>query len=412
MRLGRTIATATVTATLEPPYADRQSEGSIRFNIAPPPMASLDFARPSDDSIEMGRLIERGLRESRAVDVEALCVQAGRRVWHLNVDIRLVDACGNAVDAVGLAALGALCCFRRPDVTIDPDAPGGVIVHPVTEREPLPLTLHHLPLPVTFAFFEEGDLLVVDPLAQEEATASGRFTVTTNPYGEVCAAQKARGVGVSPSQLMRCIRIATEKVKELTGLMRKALDAHETARVAARVKRHGRGAPVGSPGGVEVGTSGPVNVALDGSSMAALPDEIQRFVARATAEDSSVDGQSTSEEEEEEGADVGEAEGFPMEDEAAPEVGKDGGAAVNGDDAMSGGDGGVERASAPQADQAIVAAAEDRKMKKRGKKSKRRRSGNEDGEDQFATIADIIAGAGGGEGGGGLGSALKRKPGA
>ena len=45
-------------------------------------MASPAFepGRPGEAAIELARLIERSLRESRAIDTEALCVLAGRKV--------------------------------------------------------------------------------------------------------------------------------------------------------------------------------------------------------------------------------------------------------------------------------------------------------------------------------------------
>ncbi len=39
-------------------------------------------------------------------------------------------------------------------------------------------------------------------------------------------------------QILRCIRIATAKVEELTAALREALDAQEVARIARRVQRH------------------------------------------------------------------------------------------------------------------------------------------------------------------------------
>eukprot|EP00983_Pelagomonas_calceolata_P089371 1157305-Pelagomonas_calceolata.AAC.12 len=61
---------------------DRPNEGSIRFNAEFSPMASPAFeaGRPGVDAVELARLIERGLRGSGAVDTEALCVLAGRKV--------------------------------------------------------------------------------------------------------------------------------------------------------------------------------------------------------------------------------------------------------------------------------------------------------------------------------------------
>lgn len=45
-------------------------------------MAGPEFApgRPSDAAVELGRMMERNLRESRAVDTEGLCIVAGVKV--------------------------------------------------------------------------------------------------------------------------------------------------------------------------------------------------------------------------------------------------------------------------------------------------------------------------------------------
>ena len=49
----------------------------------------------------------------------------------------------------------------------------------------------------------------------------------------------ARDEILRSSQVMRCVRIATARVEELTAQLRAALKGHEVARLAARVRRHG-----------------------------------------------------------------------------------------------------------------------------------------------------------------------------
>lgn len=46
-------------------------------------MASPAFepGRPPESAIELGRIVERGLRESKAIDSEALCIVAGVKVF-------------------------------------------------------------------------------------------------------------------------------------------------------------------------------------------------------------------------------------------------------------------------------------------------------------------------------------------
>lgn len=72
---------AVVTATLDAPR--RQSEGSVRFNVDFSPGASPAFGgeqRQGERAVEVQRLVERALRDSKAVDQEALSVLPGRKV--------------------------------------------------------------------------------------------------------------------------------------------------------------------------------------------------------------------------------------------------------------------------------------------------------------------------------------------
>ena len=75
------------------------------------------------------------------------------KAWEVRVDIHILNHDGNLIDASTLAALGALCHFRRPDVTLDGRE---VIIHPYDVRDPVPLTILHYPLSLTFALFDQG----------------------------------------------------------------------------------------------------------------------------------------------------------------------------------------------------------------------------------------------------------------
>ena len=80
-------------------------------------------------------------------------------MWSLRVDLHVLDHNGNLADAASLSALAALLAFRRPEVTLEAAAGGvgegqQVVVHPPDVREPLPLSIHHMPMAVTFASFQ------------------------------------------------------------------------------------------------------------------------------------------------------------------------------------------------------------------------------------------------------------------
>jgi exosome complex component RRP45 len=102
--LGQTRVLASVTADLVQPRPDRPAEGFLSFHVDFSPMASPYFetGRPSDKAIELERVIERGIRDSHALDTEALCVLAGQKVWAVRVDIHVLDDGGNLVSRIRL----------------------------------------------------------------------------------------------------------------------------------------------------------------------------------------------------------------------------------------------------------------------------------------------------------------------
>ncbi|CAL8462171.1 g1702 [Coccomyxa elongata] len=244
--LGQTKVMTVITPTLTAPYEDRPNEGAVRFNVEFSPMASPSFqaGRPGEAAIDVTRLLERAFRDSRAIDQEALCVLAGHRVWSLSVDVHVLDNGGNLADACMLCTLAALMAFRRPDAQVAAGGAGAddgrarVTVLSPSVCEPVPLSLHHLPLAVSFALFQDGDVLVVDPDNREEAAAAGLMTVVVNTHSDICSVRKVSGVGISMAQVHRMVRLASSRAGEVMEGLKAALQRHDTSRVAARVRRH------------------------------------------------------------------------------------------------------------------------------------------------------------------------------
>lgn len=240
VQLGETHVMGYVTSQMVQPYRDRPNEGTLSIFTEFSPMAdpSFEAGRPGEFAVELGRVIDRGLRESRAVDMESLCVVAGKSVWAIRVDLHILDNGGNLIDAANIAALAALLTFRRPECTLGGESGQEVIFHDPEVREPLPLIVHHLPVAVTFAIFGEGNIMVIDPTHKEEAVMGGRMTATLNSNGDVCAVQKAGGEGVISSVIIQCLRIASVKAADITSKINDAVDAYNTERALRKVKRH------------------------------------------------------------------------------------------------------------------------------------------------------------------------------
>jgi len=53
-------------------------------------------------------------------------------------------------------------------------------------RDPLPLSVVHIPLCVTFAFFDGGKFMLVDPTQREQMVADGTVVVAMNKHREIC----------------------------------------------------------------------------------------------------------------------------------------------------------------------------------------------------------------------------------
>jgi exosome complex component RRP42 len=123
---------------------------------------------PGMDSIEVARVIDRGIRESKFIDFKKLCIKQGERVWSVMVDMYCINDDGNALDACGIAAVAALKLTKVP------------IFNEETEKVEYGEVSEDLPLkdftPITMTFHKVGDKLFVDPNRDEEDTRDARIT--------------------------------------------------------------------------------------------------------------------------------------------------------------------------------------------------------------------------------------------
>lgn len=270
---------ATTTATIEAPYVDRPLEGFLVFNVELLPMSSPSAEAPAGGArappaaVHVARILERQVRDARAIDSEALCIVPGEAVWSLRVDVRVLDDGGNVTDAAALAALGSLLHFRRPDVTVRGRS---VHVHPYDERVALPLAVHHLPVTVTAACFSpaafahlaaaiavgavqqperRGDgeglpplsatagvpaaaVVVFDPTLVEQAAADGVLTFCLNAHGELCGVHKLGGCPLTPEALAEAAVAATPVAVALVGALKAALASAEAAASEKAMREH------------------------------------------------------------------------------------------------------------------------------------------------------------------------------
>lgn len=131
----------------------------------------------------------------------------------MRADVHVLDFDGGLVDASCIAIIAALQHFRRPDVSVQGE---DVTVYTLEERVPVPLSIMHHPLCVTFNFYHGGEAVLIDTTLREEQVRDGEMVITMNRFGEVCQVAKLGGIAVDALVLLNCTSVALSKVKEIT----------------------------------------------------------------------------------------------------------------------------------------------------------------------------------------------------
>ena len=175
----------------------------------------------------LSRILEKAIRRSNAIDTESLCIVAGTKCWAVRADVHVLDFDGGLIDASCIAIIAALQHFRRPDVSVDGET---ITIYTLGERVPVPLSIMHHPICVTFSFFHAGEIILIDTSLREEQIREGEMVVTMNRHGEVCQIAKLGGIPVDAVVLLNCTTLAVTKVKEIADLITKRLQADATSR--------------------------------------------------------------------------------------------------------------------------------------------------------------------------------------
>jgi len=206
--LGRTEVMVGTKIEVGQPFPDTPNEGVLTVNAELVPLASPTFepGPPDENSIELARVVDRGIRESKAIELEKLCIEPGKKVFVVFVDVYVLNHDGNLIDASALAALAALLNTKMPNYEIEE---GEVKIKP--GHSPLQIRRH----PITVTSAKISDKLVVDPWLEEEQVMDARFSMAIDEDGKICAIQKGGSGYFSPNQVLEAAKIAVEKAEEI-----------------------------------------------------------------------------------------------------------------------------------------------------------------------------------------------------
>ena len=183
--------------------------------------------RQTEQEVILSRILEKAIRRSNAIDTESLCIVAGSKCWAVRADVHVLDSDGGLIDASCIAIMAALQHFRRPDVSVDGET---VTIYSLAERVPIPLSIMHHPICVTFSFYHAGEVVLIDASLREEQAREAEMIVTVNQHGEVCQIAKLGGVPVDAMLLLNCSSVALKKARDITNFISRRLQADATSR--------------------------------------------------------------------------------------------------------------------------------------------------------------------------------------
>ncbi|AEB96081.1 MULTISPECIES: exosome complex protein Rrp42 [Metallosphaera] len=186
VKLGDTTVLAGVKIEEDEPYSDTPNQGNLVVNAELLPLAYETFepGPPDENAIELSRVVDRSLRDSKAVDLSALVIEPGKRVWTVWVDISVLDYGGNILDACTLSAVAALYDTKLPRIVND----NGTI-NIVKEDKTTPFPIRYPVATVTIA--KLGKFLVVDPDLEEEGIMDAKISFSYIPDGHIVGIQKS-----------------------------------------------------------------------------------------------------------------------------------------------------------------------------------------------------------------------------
>jgi len=208
VHLGKTRVLAGVKIQTGTPFEDTPNEGILTVNAEFVPLAfpTFEAGPPDEDSIELARVVDRGIRESKAIDLQKLCIEPGKKVFVVFVDVYVLDHDGNLIDAAGMAALGALVSATMQEFEVK----GGELRY---KDSKVAVPIRNYPVPITSV--KIGNSIITDPCLEEEQVMSCRLTVTTDKNDNVCAMQKG-GLGIfTPEEIKQIISSSIQKSREL-----------------------------------------------------------------------------------------------------------------------------------------------------------------------------------------------------
>lgn len=234
VKLGDTQVLAGVKLEIGEPYPDTPDQGKLIVNAEFLPLAYETFepGPPDENAIELSRVIDRSLRDSKAIDLSKLVIIPGKKVWTVWIDVYVLDYGGNVSDASMLAAVAALYDAKLPKVEIDNDK-----VKVVKEEK---TTQFPIVKPVIITTIGKiGKYLIVDPNLDEENILDAKISIAYTVEGNIVGIQK-EGTGTFTLQELDLVdNIGRSVYQRLIEELKKVIEKNSGSNINQGVSQNG-----------------------------------------------------------------------------------------------------------------------------------------------------------------------------
>ena len=218
VKIGKTEVLVGVKMDVGEPYPDSLDQGNLMVTTELLPLSSDRFESgpPRIEAIELGRVTDRGIRESKLIDFKKLCIEEGKKVWTVFIDIYSINDDGNLMDAAAIAALVALKNTTIPKY----DKKTEKVVYGELTKDKLPL-IEDLQISLTIHKINNG--LIVDPTREEEDASETRVTVSISNGDVLHSMQKGNSKELTIDEVAKVLELAEKTYKHILPKLEKFL---------------------------------------------------------------------------------------------------------------------------------------------------------------------------------------------
>ncbi len=206
VKIGKTKVLVGVKMGVGKPYQDSPDEGVLMTGAELSPIAAPEFESgpPREAAIELARVVDRGIRESKMINTKALCIKEREAVWLVFLDIQILDYDGNLFDAAALGAVVALMNTKIPTYDLKTEKID-------FEKYSGKLELNEVPISITAR--KISGKIVFDPNAEEEELVDSRLTFAFKENGNICAMQKGGSEPITKDEILDLMKKSSDQSK-------------------------------------------------------------------------------------------------------------------------------------------------------------------------------------------------------